>query len=279
MRIGIKYVSLYAAMSLAAIWALFPLVWIALASLKQPIDVASIPPKFLFRPTFASYHALFGSNELVGSIPLTTYLENSIAISTLSTFLTLLLSTPAAYAIARMFTTQSRGMSLFILSFRLIPPIALVVPLFVIFRQVALMDTRTALVLPYTALNIPLAVWMLQTFFLDLPPDLEHAAMVDGCSRFQAFVRVILPLVVPGLAAAAVFAFILAWNDFEFALPLTTLRAVTLPIMASRVVVDEGVLWGELGTVTVVLVVPVVLFSLAVQRYLVAGLRAGAIKE
>jgi multiple sugar transport system permease protein len=277
LKTSLKTLLLGGSLTLAVVWALFPIVWVVLTSLKKPLDVAIIPPRFFFHPSLDSYRVLFGEGDLAGSVPFRVYLFNSIAIASLSTLLTLVLSAPAAYSLARVMSPRERTLNnLVLLSFRFVPPIVLVVPLFVIFRHLGLVDTLTSLILPYAALNIPLAVWVLQAFFLDLPPEIEDAARVDGCNRVQAFIRVILPLVAPGLSTAAVFAFILAWSDFDFALPLTTSQAVTLPILASRVQVEEGILWGQMGAVTTVLVIPVVLFSVVAHRYLVAGLRTGA---
>jgi multiple sugar transport system permease protein len=141
-----------------------------------------------------------------------------------------------------------------------------------------LQDTLPALIIPYTALTIPLATFMMYGFFLDLPRELEEAALVDGCTRITAFWRVILPLTAPGLAATAIFTSLLPWNDLVFALPLTTLESTTLPVIASRVRVEEGILWGQLGAVASIMTIPVVIFTFFVQRHIVQGLTGGAVK-
>ena len=161
---------------------------------------------------------------------------------------------------------------------RMLPPAALVIPMFFIAFWTSTLDTQIALIVPYTALAIPLGAWMLQGFFLDLPKELEEAAIVDGATWWYAFTRVILPLTGPGLAAVAIFSFSLSWNDLLLALPLTTEDAITLPVVASRVRTDEGILWGNLGAVTTIIMLPMLLFTLLSQRWLIQGLSAGATK-
>jgi multiple sugar transport system permease protein len=250
-----------------------------MTSFKPRLLVLTRPPTFVFPPTLENYELLFVERAgTLRQVPFHRYFVNSIVVTLATTVFSVGFACLAAYSLARLRPRGAQQISLLILGVRMLPPIVLVVPIFILYTRFGLLDTRLGLILPYTALNIPLATWMLQSFFLDLPKELEDAAMVDGCTRLGAFWRVILPLAGPGLAATAVFSFILAWNDLLFALPLTTSKAVTLPVIAARVRVEEGILWGRLGAITSILIFPVVVFTLLVQRYIVRGLTAGAIK-
>jgi len=269
----------YAAVAVLLVIVLFPIVWILLTGFKTQMDAFSLPPKWVFRPTVENYVGIFHTVGNLREIPFATYFWNSVVVTLCSTVLSLGVALFAGYSLARLRPRGSGAIGLGILAVRMLPPIVLVVPLYVLCQRAGLLDTVWALIFPYTALNIPLATWLLRSFLQDLPRGLEEAAMVDGCSPFGAFWRVIVPLAAPGLAATAVFSFILGWNDLVLALPLTTFHAPTLPILASRVRVDEGVLWGRLGAVATVLIVPVLLFTFAAQRYIVRGLAAGAVKE
>jgi len=269
----------YAAVAVLLVIVLFPIVWILLTGFKTQMDAFSLPPKWVFRPTVENYVGIFHTTGNLREIPFATYFWNSVVVTLSSTALSLVVALFAGYSLARLAPRGAGAIGLGILAVRMLPPIVLVVPLYVLCQRAGLLDTVWALIFPYTALNIPLATWLLRSFLQDLPRGLEEAAMVDGCSPFGAFWRVIVPLAAPGLAATAVFSFILGWNDLVLALPLTTFHAPTLPILASRVRVDEGVLWGRLGAVATVLIVPVLLFTFAAQRYIVRGLAAGAVKE
>ncbi|MFI7024235.1 carbohydrate ABC transporter permease [Micromonospora sp. NPDC049900] len=254
--------------------ALFPIVWLFLVSIMPSNLILRQDPTFVFAPTLEHYQAIFQSTRS----SVLRNLTNSIVVTLVSTVASVVLAVFGAYGLARLRPRGHAKMSLIILGTRMLPPVALVVPLYVIANRADLFDTRTALIVPYIALNIPLATWMLQSFFLDLPRELEEAAMVDGCNRWTAFWRVVLPLAGPGIAAASIFSFILSWNDMVIALPLTLSDAVTLPPFASQVREEEGVAWGQLGAVTVLIMAPVIAFTLAVQRWIISGLTAGASK-
>lgn len=211
-------------------------------------------------------------------IPIYQYFLNSVVVTSVSTVASVVLAAFAAYALARLRPKGHRLLGLLILSVRMLPPIALVVPLFLIASRLQLLDTRLALILPYIALNVPLATWMLQGFFLDLPRELEESALVDGCGHLRAFVRIILPLAGPGLAAVSVFSFILSWSDLVLALPLTRSNAATLPVLASSVRTEEGVQFGQLGVIAMLIFIPVALFTVLARKWLVRGVTAGAVK-
>ncbi len=254
--------------------AVTPIAWIVLVSFMPNNLVMKTPPTFVFEPTLQNYVQAITSD----GGRLVDYMMNSIVITVVSTVVALVLSVIGAYGIARLRPPGHSGLSLLILMARLLPPVGLVVPLYLIAANTGLLDTRIGLILPYIALNIPLATWFLQGFFMDLPQELEEAARVDGCNRFTAFVRIILPLAGPGIAAASVFCFALAWNDMVLSLPLTLRESVTLPSFISQVRQEEGVAWGQLGAITVIIMAPIMTFTLFVQRWIVGGMSAGAAK-
>jgi ABC-type glycerol-3-phosphate transport system permease component len=268
-----------AALVIATLIMLFPIFLVLVTSFKTPIDITSTSLKLFFTPTLENYLALVGLRPSEFQFDLWLHFRNSVIAAAGSTALAVLLGVPAAYAFARVRFRGSQSGMLFLLAMRLLPPIATVIPLFLIMRQVGLLDTVFALILAYTTFNLPFFVWMMYSFFLDLPRELEEAALIDGATRWQAFVKVILPLSRPGLAASAIFCMVLAWNDFLFAVTLTGRNAPTLPLLVSGFVTDMGVAWGIMMAAGSVIVVPVVLFTLFTQRHLVRGMTAGAVKD
>jgi multiple sugar transport system permease protein len=269
---GLKYVLLSAAL-LAAI---APVYWMVTISLKSEVDQFASPPRwFRFAPTLAHYYDAFFTRSFA------KYLTTSLTVAGLSTICAVILGTLAAYGLARF---KLRGkldqrLSLWILSTRMFPPIVTAVPLFLMMRDLRLLNTIASLVIVYTALNLPFVVWMMRGFFRELPRELEEAAMVDGDSRLGALVRVILPLVTPGLAATAVFCLIVSWNEFLLALVLTqTDASMTLPVGIAGRVTQYEIKWGVMSAAGVVAMIPILAFAMAVQRYLVRGLSLGAVK-
>ena len=271
-----KRVLAYAAALLALAAALAPIYWLVTISLKREIDQFAWPPLwFTFTPTWRHYADAFGHGSF------NRYFFNSVLAATSSTLLALGLGVPAAYGLSRFRWPRgwARGISFWILSTRMMPPIVTIVPLFLMLRQVGLLNSLAGLTLVYTAFNLPFVVWMMRGFFDETPRELEEAAMLDGESRLGALLRVVLPLVRPGLAATAVFCLIIAWNEFLFALILSqTESAMTLPVgIASRVTQYE-IQWGAMSAAGVVAMLPVLIFAAAAQRYLVRGLSLGAVK-
>jgi multiple sugar transport system permease protein len=275
MTFGARW-SRYALLALAVSAALLPVYWMATISLKNEVDQFASPPRWLFfSPTLAHYIDAFSARSFG------RYLITSVAVSALSTACAVTLGTLAAYALARfrLAANMGRRLSLWILSTRMFPPIVTAVPLFLMMRDLRLLNTIASLVIVYTAFNLPFVVWMMQGFFQELPRELEEAAMVDGDSRLGALVRVVLPLVAPGLAATAVFCLIMSWNEFLLALVLTqTDAAMTLPVGIAGRVTQYEIEWGVMSAAGVVAMLPILIFAMAVQRYLVRGLSLGAIK-
>jgi multiple sugar transport system permease protein len=263
-------------LGVALVVALAPVYWMITISLKTEIDQFAVPPEcFWFTPTLKHYYDAFVTRSFG------QYLLTSAIVAVVSTVCALVIGTLAAYALTRFRLPYNldRKLSLWILSTRMFPAIVTAVPLFLMMRDLRLLNTRLALVVVYTAFNLPFVVWMMRGFFAEVPRDLEEAALVDGDSRLGALVRVVLPLVTPGLAATAVFCLIVCWNEFLFALVLTqTDAAMTLPVGIAGRVTQYEIEWGMMSAAGAVAMMPILVFALAMQRYLVRGLSLGAVK-
>ena len=266
----------YAVLGLALVLALAPVYWMFTISLKSEIDqFATPPPWFDFTPTLEHYYDAFVTRSFG------QYLITSAVVAVISTLCALVLGTFAAYSLARFRLPYNldRRLSLWILSTRMFPAIVTAVPLFLMMRDLRLLNTKAALIIVYTAFNLPFVVWMMRGFFDEVPRDLEEAALVDGDSRMGALFRVVLPLVAPGLAATAVFCLIVSWNEFLFALVLTqTDASMTLPVGIAGRVTQYEIKWGVMSAAASVALVPILVFALALQKYLVRGLSLGAVK-
>jgi multiple sugar transport system permease protein len=261
---------------LALLVALAPVYWMITISLKTELDQFAVPPKwFWFTPTLQHYYDAFVTRSFG------QYLITSAIVALVSTLCALVIGTLAAYALTRFRLPYNldRKLSLWILSTRMFPAIVTAVPLFLMMRDLRLLNTKASLIIVYTAFNLPFVVWMMRGFFAEVPRDLEEAALVDGDSRLGALVRVVLPLVSPGLAATAVFCLIVSWNEFLFALVLTqTDASMTLPVGIAGRVTQFEIKWGVMSAAAVVAMMPIMIFALAMQRYLVRGLSLGAVK-
>ncbi len=263
----------YIALGLLLVVFLLPLVWILGISFKTRIQTFTSPPLLIWTPTLRNYIAVFTQGSFVSAF------INSMLVSAGAVGLSLVVGVPAAYAFARI---KFRGRTLFFFSLlimRMLPPIAVLIPLYALFNKAGLVNTRTGLVIAYTTFSLPLIVWIMRGFFEDMPHELEEAARVDGATRGGAFFRVLLPLARPGLVAAAILSLLLAWNDFLFAAVLTSDSTRTLPVLlAGYAGAETGVEWGQVAASGVLVVLPVIIFSFIVQRHLVAGLSSGAVK-
>jgi len=206
------------------------------------------------------------------------YYLNSVIVTFGSVILVLAVAIPAAYALVRYDFKGKEILGFFFLTTRVFPPIGLLIPFFVMWIKFGLIDTRMGLVLVYMQFNLALAIWMLRGFFSELPDVLEEAAMIDGCSRFGAFMRVILPLAVPGLAATAILTAVFTWNEFLYAFALTGREARTVTVAIYNFIGYEEVEWGRLQAAGTLVILPILIFALSVEKYLVRGLTAGAVK-
>ena len=266
----------YVVIAIALILTLFPVYWIASNSFKFDIDIFSVPPEWYpLHPTLKHYYAAFVER------PFLIYAMNSLIIAVATTIVSLVLGTMAGYALARFsYPGQWRyQISFWILSTRMMPPIVTIIPLYLAFNYLGLLNTKTGVVIAYTAFNLPFATWMMKSYFQDLPVELEEAAMVDGDTRWGAFLRVALPLARPGLAATSIFCLIISWNEFLLALILTlTERSQTLPIGIAGRVTQYNTYWGEISATGFTACIPIMIFAFIVQKHLVRGLSFGAVK-
>lgn len=257
----------------AVAFVVFPILWLVLTSLKVPRDIFAVPPKLLFTPTLRNYLYNFEQNDFA------LYFLNSALISLVAMAISLVAGSLAAYGFLR-FRFRGSGALLFAaLAMRMAPHVALIVPLFVLLNRVGVANTRAGLILVYAALNVPLVIWIMHSFFQDMPWELEDAARIDGASYVGAFFRVILPMARPGLAAVAVFTFIANWNEFLMALVLTSTKtARTMPVALALLNTEYGVRWDYLSAAGVTLMVPTLVFTFFMQKYIVRGLTFGAVK-
>jgi multiple sugar transport system permease protein len=255
-----------------AIFVLVPLYWMVMTSVKPTSDYLTVPPVwFPKEPTLVHYTAaLFSYRGLQGLI-------NSLIIASTSTVLSTLFGTMMAFSLAR-FNTGGQHLAFWVLSQRFLPPVAIVLPIFLLFRSWSLYDTRYGLVVLYTFMTLPLTVWMMYAYFRQLPRSLEDAALVDGLSRWQALWIVAVPLAAPGMVAAAVFCFIAVWTEFFFALILTSRYAFTLPTIFRAFLGFQGAQYGEAAALATVSLAPSILLGMLVQRHLVRGLTLGALR-
>ncbi len=254
------------------IFTLAPLYWVFITSIKPSDDYLAVPPVwFPDEPTLVHYDAaLFAYRGLDGLI-------NSLIVSLSATALSALLGTLMAYSLAR-FNTGGKHLAFWVLSQRFLPPIAVILPIFLIYRTLRMTDTHFGLIIAYTVLTLPVSVWMMFAYFRGMPKSLEEAALVDGCTRWQAFWSVAVPLAAPGIVAAAVFAFIACWTEFFFALILTSREAFTLPTVFRAFIGFQGAQYGEASALAIVSLVPSIMLGILVQRHLVRGLTLGAVR-
>jgi multiple sugar transport system permease protein len=258
------------------VWCLLPVVWIISLSFKGPTETAAGSPQFLPKePTLQNYTDIFNNSDFRDS------LVNSFGIAAISTFLSVILATLAAYAIARLDFKGKKLVLSIALAIAMFPVVALVGPLFDLWRTLGLFNTWPGLIIPYMSFTLPLAIWTLSAFFREIPWEMEQAAQVDGATTWQAFRKVIVPLAAPGVFTAAILTFFFAWNEFVLALSLTSTTASrTVPAQLSYFVGPDpfNPPYGQLATASVVVTVPIIIIVLLFQRKIVAGLTSGAVK-
>lgn len=264
------------------VFALFPLLWVVLMSLKSKADIVAYPPKFIFSPTLKNYGDILlgvtGFGHMEGKSDFLIYFKNTLIISTGAVLLSILVGVPASYALARYKFPGKEDIAFTFLSFRFAPELAVVIPLFIIFQSLHLYDTYLGMILVYQLIAAPLLIWVLRGYFEDIPVEVEQAAMVDGYGWWGIFSKVAMPLVAPGLAAAVILAFIFCWNNFSFGLVLAgrSAQPLTLGLLGFFDVAE--VKWGQLAAATVIAIVPELILAFAVLRYLIRGLTFGAVR-
>lgn len=254
-----------------AVIIFFPVLWMFLSGLKLEAQASTRPPTFLFTPTLDQFEAILGRNFV-------PYLLNSLMASIGSTILVIILATPAAYALSLAPVPRWRDSLFFFISTRMMPLVAIILPLYVISNNLGVLDNVTMLSLIYTVMNLPIAVWMIRSFLLEIPRGVLEAARVDGATFLVEIRRVILPMIAPGLAATALICFIFAWNEFFFAVSLTSTRAATVPVFLTGFITSEGLFLARLSAASTMAALPVILAGWAAQKWLVRGLTLGAVK-
>jgi multiple sugar transport system permease protein len=268
----VNQVLLYTAIFVAVILSLAPIVYLLITSFKPPELTFSVPPVWIFTPTLKNYADVFEGGEFA------KYFMNSLVIALSTTLIALVLGAFAAYGFARFRFRGSFWLRMSALIPQMLPPITIIVPLYVLFNGMHLTDTRTALIISYLTFTIPLSIWMMIGFFEDVPEDLEESAMIDGCTRFEALFRVSVPIVTPGLAATAILGFLYCWNEFLYAVILTGRVSRTLPVTITSFMTNKAILWGRIAASGSLVLIPVLIFALLAQRYLIQGLSKGAVK-
>ena len=263
--------ALYALVIVLVVMVMAPFLWLVAMSFKTDQDIFAFPPKLLFTPTLDNYAALWETQFRKSFI-------NSAIVSVSSTLLALLFGVPGAYALSRMAMRSEKPLSLLILASRMAPPIAFTIPYFLVYRHLELLDTLTGLIIIYLTFNLSLVVWLMRSFFDACPRSLEEAAWIDGATLWQGLTKIILPISGPGLAATAILCFLYSWNDFFFALILTRTQAMTAPVAVVNFMNYEGWEWGKIAAGGAMVMLPVLVFSIAVRKFLIQGMTAGAVK-
>src|SRR6201997_3538241 len=289
-----------------ALIAILPLLWIAATAFKSQSDAIAYPPKVIFQPTLEGYVNLFTvrtrqTSDFIASLPpATTWYDklvrnhdmviagpskvvprffNSLIIGFGSTFLAVLLGTLAAYAFSRFRVPLADDLLFFILSTRMMPPVAVAIPIYLMYRELNLTDTRLGMILLYTAVNVSLAVWLLKGFIDEIPREYEEAALVDGYTRLQAFRKVVLPQAATGIAATAIFCLIFSWNEYAFNLLLTSSEAQTMPPYIPFIIGEGGQNWPAVAAGTTLFLLPIMIFTIALRKHLLRGITFGAVRR
>jgi len=262
----------FLALLLVLVVCVFPFYWMVTASFKQQPDILSSTPQFLFEPTLQNYVDAFGKFDILKS------LKNSLFVALVTVVLSLVLGTPAAYAIARFEFKGKRDIWFWFISNRMLSPIVVALPFFLIARNLKLLDTPWALILIYLTFNVPIVVWICADQFRNIPKELDEAATLEGYSSFAIFWKIGLPLAMPALAVSAIFSFIFSWNELLYALILTRSEAKTAPVVATSFMSGYELPWGQIMATGTLVALPVIVFSMIVSRQLVRGLTAGAVK-
>ena len=274
-KINILYnIIYYILVVLISVFFLFPVYWMVASSLKTEVQMFSSKPLWIFFPTLKSYIEVFKNAEIMRG------LINSLLVSIGAVVFTLTIATLAAYSFERFKTKGSNVLKMGLIISRMLPPIATVLPIFLIFKRIAIIDSRIELILALAVFNLPLAIWIMQGFISSIPKELEESALVDGCTRLQTLVRVIIPLIMPGTIVTAIFVFFRAWNDFLFALILTERKSQTMPVVMAGFIQQSGeIQWGQMFATATIVIFPTVIFGLLIRKHFISGITMGSVKE
>jgi multiple sugar transport system permease protein len=253
-------------------FTLFPFYWMVSSSLKDQLDLLASPPVWLFKPTLSNYAEIFQDQKVVDAV------VNSLIVASCTTLLSIVLGTPAAYALARFEFKGKADLWFWFISNRMISPIVLALPVYLLAQSLHLLDTHLVLVLIYLTFCLPISVWICTDQFRSIPPELAEAARIEGADQFTIFRRIYLPLGLPGIAVSAIFSFIFSWNELLYALVLTRRSVQTAPVVATSYMTGYELPWGKIMATGTVIVLPVTIFALVVSRHMVRGLTMGATK-
>ena len=267
---NVKAILFYTGAFALCVPPLFVFAWMIMTGLKTGIQNISYPPEFLFTPTMENFRAVFQQYNFF------LYLMNSLIIATLATAISLVLGLPAAYSIAKY---RQNKIGLIILVARMTPFVSYLLPWYIIFRYLKLIDTYTALTVTHLIITMPMVIWLMVSFFESIPTELEDAAMIDGCSRWQSFMRIVLPLVRNGIATSAIMSFIFSWNQFLFSLILSGPKTKTVPVAVYNFISYGKIDWAGIGAAATLIVLPVSIFAFFVRKSIVQGLTMGALKD
>ena len=284
---GVKIFA-YLFLSITIILFLFPIIWMALTSFKFQRDIMT--DRIIFIPdtvTVKNYREIFSKKLQLGGDEETVFsrkghglrgLKNSLIITTSATFLSLVIGLPAAYALARFGVKKKDALANWILSTRMFPPAATVLPIFLLWQKLRLIDTYVSMIFSYLVFSLPFVIWIMRGFFHDIPQEIEESAFIDGCGLLGGFWKISIPLATPGIAATAVFCYIFSWNEFLFGLILTRIHTQTYPVQLAGYIGTSGILWGQMSAMAVLALTPVVILLIFTQRYMVRGLSFGSIR-
>ena len=285
-RKAVKNIIFWIGLIVVLVWCLFPYYWMFVTAFKTPKDYFAFPPVWLPSPwSLENFRVIFLKEvvNVVGiggiAVDIIPPLLNSIIVALGTTFIAVLVGSLTGFALSRFKFRGRENIAFWIFTIRMLPPIAIIIPYFIIMKTYGLIDTKLGLIITYLTFNLPLAVWLLMRYFEDIPDELEDAALVDGCSRLQAFRIILFPLAMPGIIATALFCIIFSWNEYLFAASLTSVAARTITTGLAEFVTVTGTNWGEMAAVATISLLPAFIFLAFVQRYIVMGLTFGAVKE
>jgi len=272
LRIYIINSTNYAVLFFFSIIIIIPILWMTLSSFKKEADVYNLPPVWIPRFNIDIYLKVFETR------PFALYIFNSIIVALAVTSICVTIGTLAAFGFSGSKFKNSNGMFLGIIFSRMVPPVSFIIPFIIAFTNLGLKDTRLSLIITNTFFSLPFSIWVMKPFFDGIPNELEDAARLDGCDEIQLFLKIFLPIVKPGITAAAILSFLFSWKEFLFALVLTTKNAKTLPIGLTDFFVDDLVQWNRLAAANTISIIPAIIFCIFFQRYLIKGMLAGSVK-
>ncbi len=269
---GVKRVLLNVVTVVIVLCSLFPLYWLISTSMKTKLDAFALPPQWIFLPNFDSYASVITSDGFLES-----YL-NSFIVAIITTVIAIIFGVTSGYSLARNTGKSGRAMGLWIILSRMIPPMGIILPFYVVYRELGILDQHFTLSLLYLTTVLPFVTWLIMGFVKGVPGEIEEAAMIDGCSRTASLIKVVVPIIMPGIATCSMFAFMMSWNEYFYALIMTGKNTKTVSLAIQQFMSSSGTNWGELCAAAVMVVIPILIFTMVSQKSLVSGLTSGAVK-